>query len=164
MGCVAFQDGVLEIADAGGFSGANHITVKIQKGGLKWSEPSPAQAMKDRGTLDHWRPAEEEPMSWSISGEDHGLVGTSGTSNVATTLREALKGEGSASDWATDDPNSAVYTTQLRLTITDPGDGSGDADVLIENARTEMFEYSEEAEANTFTASGRALSTEPTFS
>jgi hypothetical protein len=29
MGAVAFMDGTLEVADAAGFSGANHITVAM---------------------------------------------------------------------------------------------------------------------------------------
>jgi hypothetical protein len=164
MGAVAFMDGTLEVADNGGFSGANHITVKMGQGGLSWTESDPAIVKMDRGSLDHWRPAEEVPVQFSFTAEDRGLIAASGTTNTATALREALFALSSASDWATCDTNAAVYTVQVRLSIVDPSSGTGDSVILFANAKCETFEYTEGTEENTFTASFRGLQVRPTVS
>jgi hypothetical protein len=161
----SFRDGVLKLADAGGTSGDNVINVAVGDGGLSWREEGGGaqgtpQAKMDRGALDHWIPGEQVPVTFTIEAEDRGLLGAAGTPNASTLLYEAVNQQSSASDWVTDDPNGAVYSFQIELTITDPGDDSTLV-VLFENAVKDTYDYNEDAAGNRFTLSGRALMTKP---
>jgi hypothetical protein len=156
----SFRDGVLKIADAGGTSGANVITVAMGDGGLSWTETEGIQGKNDRGVVDHWIPGDQVPVSYSLEAEDRGLYGAAGTPNASTTIYEAINFVSSASDWVTDDPNGAVNSFQIELTITDSGD-STTLVILFENAIKDTYDYTENMEGNRFTLTGRAMQTKP---
>jgi len=157
-----FADGVYKIADNGTVSGIDVITVPLDNGGLGFTVNTPQLVKKDRGTLDHVRSGEQEPLDWTLEGDHKGFYGPTGTANASTRVYEAMFGESSASDWVSDEPNSDVHAFIQDLTKTDPGDASTETATIVRSF-TEQFEFAEGAEEDTFSASGRAMVVKPTI-
>lgn len=154
----SLRDGTIKIADAGGTGGANVITVDVEEGDLEYTERTPVNIISDRGVLDHARLANEEPVELSFS-----MRFQSFSTHAATTPYDALKKQGGAAAWVSDEDNSDVYAVILEFTIADPAGGSAEV-LTFARFCPEEVSFAEGDPHDTLSVSGRAVITEPSLS
>lgn len=155
------RDASIKIADNGGTGGGNVITVAVEEGNLQWTERNPADFISDRGTLDHARQGDDEPVEGSFAV----LFQTFLDPNSATiTPYEALTQQGGASAWVSAASSGGDgYATKIEVTITDPNGGSSEV-ILFGEVYTEESAFAEASPSDTLAFSFRSLETRPTYS
>lgn len=155
------RDATIKIADASGTGGANVITVDLEDGGIRWTERNPVDFISDRGTLDHARQGDDEPLEGSLSMKFQ----TFQDPNSATeTPYEAVTQTGAASGWTSDASSGGdAYAFIMEITITDPNSGSSET-ITITECYAEDIEFAEGSPFSTLNFNWRALLTRPAYS
>ena len=154
----SLKDGTLKIADSSGTGGGNVVTVDLEEGNVSWTERSPVNIISDRGTLDHARVANQEPLEFSFD-----MRFQSFTTHTSPSPYDAVTKTGGASAWSSDEPNSDAYAVILELVITDPAGGASETITFV-RCFIENIEFSEGDPHDTMSFSGRGLLTAPAFS
>lgn len=154
------RDGTIKIADSGGTAGTNVITVDVEEGDLSWTEANPVDMISDRGTLDHARQGNDEPVEGSLSIQyQYHLDPNSAT----VTPYEAVTQQGEASAWVSAASNSGdAYAVVLEFTMTDPAGATSEV-VTFGEVYVENIEFSEGSPSNTLTFNFRGLETRPSY-
>lgn len=154
----SLRDGTIKIADSGGTGGSNVVTIDVEEGDLNYTERVPVNIISDRGTLDHARLANEEPveMSFSMRYQSH-------STHATITPYDALKQSGGAAAWVSDEPSSDVYAVIVEFTIADPAGGAAEV-LTFARFCPEEISFAEGDPHNTLSVNGRAVITEPALS
>ncbi len=96
---IVVTPGLVVATTAGGSVtfGGRKLEIKVGEGNLTYTENSPMEYIKDRGSLDTVRKADEEPVDVSFDFTWEFLSAV--TSSGLPTIKEALKQTGEASTW-----------------------------------------------------------------
>lgn len=108
------QDGTIQLADD---NSANTLVIVCEEGNLTWSETHNVEHIKDRGSLDHMREGEQEPVSFSFSVRYKYAI-ASGSEPLSPY--ECFHQIGGASSWVSREPCGDVYSIAIKFTIADP--------------------------------------------
>ena len=154
------RDATIKIADNGGVGGGNVITITLEEGNMQWTERNPADFISDRGTLDHARQGNDEPVEGSF-GQLFQTFLDPNSANI--TPYEALTQQGSASAWVSAATSGGDgYATIIEVTITDPNGGSAEV-ITFGEVYTEESSFAEATPSDTLGFSFRSLETRPTY-
>ena len=145
------RDGALVIKD----NDSNSHAVALDFGDLKFSRARQVIHVDDRGSFDHLRLGDDQPVpvSWSCKFVDFYTTGV--------TMYEMLTGESGASGYVYTKQGSSisdaadVSVVSLEFTITDPTSGS--ELITIDDFAWETIEFTE-GDPDTLTVSGKAYS------
>ena len=121
--------GLLNAKSKTTLDGQNHIDVKIGEGNLTYSEKRPVEFVRDRGTLDTVKLADEEPIDVSLDAMWEWITAESGSS--APTIEDVLKKIGEAAAWLTTaDDDCQPDCVDIELWNA-PGCGSLDDEIIV---------------------------------
>lgn len=153
------RDGLLTILD-GTTPTPLSLEIPLQTGDLNFTEMNNVITVKNRGALAYRRQGDEEEVSLSFSFK---FVQWSYANGSATGISpvDALKRRGGASAWISAGPTCGPYAVNLKFSIVNPC-VSGDKEILtFEDFVATDIKFSEGAEANTLTVTGRSFRTKP---
>jgi hypothetical protein len=136
-------DPVLVVATTAGGDvtfGGRRLVIKIGEGNLTFTENKPREYVRDRGSLDTVRDADEEPVDVSFDFVWEFL--SSGGGGAIPTVKEALKQKGTASTWiSTSDDACEPYCVNVEVNY-DPGCGGENTELVeLEEFRYETLEH-----------------------
>lgn len=146
------KDGQITVKD----SGANSVVVVLDNGGLSFTRPLMAKMVSDRGTLDHWRGAPDEPIDLSFEMAYSTLYSDTDTDETATPY-EALTQENAASGWATTS-GTDVYTVTLEFLVNNPVTGKKDEKITFTQVHLDSVDLTEGEDGDTLAVTARAIS------
>jgi flagellar hook-associated protein FlgK len=148
-----FSDGVLTIQDGTGTPVTT--TVLLEDGGVSFTEKNSFTWHKERGTLDHRRSSEQEPIEVSFTAKYTGFY-----SSVSGSFSpyEALtgRGQGATGLTSTQASESDVWSANLILTITEPG-GAATETITFYHFAANSISVDEGEEATTLAFTGDAV-------
>lgn len=154
----SLRDGTIkvQVADDGAGSAAS-VTVTLEEGDLEFTERRPVTVVKDRGVLDHARPAADEAMELSFS---FMLQQFTDPDSADPTVYEALKHIEDASAWETQETDSDSWAVDLEFTITDPAGGASEV-LTFDRFHPSEVQMQEGEEFDVITASGVSVQRSP---
>jgi hypothetical protein len=132
MAVIDLKDTTIEVQDGG----ANFIQVKIGEGNVVYTERREMEYIRDRGLLDTVREGDEQPIEVRIDFQWNHLSG-----NGADNIEDALKKEGSASDWeSTSEDECEPYCVDIVI-VWEPECVGGEEGVTLPDYRWETLEH-----------------------
>lgn len=155
---VDLKDCVITIKDGSGTP--QSCTVKIGEGNLTWTERKNIEYTLDGGTIDEVREGDEVPVDVTISAVWEYVTSSTGGSSGQTTLIDAIKGTGSASDWVSSDSDICrPYAVDIQIVYTPDCAGSIVETILLADFRYEQIDF--DLRGGTFQVTGKCNITEP---
>ena len=159
------QDGVLYIQD--GDDPVNSLEVTLDSGDLAVEWGVDDILTDDRGVMDHFRPAKQEPIKVSFTAKQTKIAAddtSKGGTDTAPTPDQALDQEGLAAGWVSTGKTGESYLVTLVFKIANP-DSAGRREVItIPYFRRGPVKFAEGEENNTLDFSGLSRAAKPTFS
>lgn len=153
------RDGELVVKD-GTTPTANDITVALDEGDLGIDETLNTVNVLDRGSLDHMRQGDEEPVRVTFTLKFVEYLKQSGDSDPS--VYEVLTQQGGAAAWAsTNDDGGDVFTLTLEFTIASPTSGDQDETITLTKFHPTSISFKEGDEYNTLGVEGEAFITRP---
>ena len=150
------RDGTITIKDSGG---TNNLELVLDEGNLTFTDRDNANVILDRGTLDHMRLADEEPVEITFSAKFVAWEGESATP-LTPSIPDALRKVGNASSWVSTKPND-VYCVDLEFLIVNPETAEKDETLTFADFHADEITFAEGDEFNTISVTGKALIVRP---
>lgn len=148
--------GQLVIKDGGG-SSVKSLTIPIEVGNLKWSEPSEAHPIHDRKTLVAFAEGRDQPMEVSFTIAYEAYTGdTAETTPVDALTKTGVVG----STWVSTE-SSGPYAVDLEFTLSSP-DTSKTEVIILPNFHKENLEISEDEDFTKIAVTGKCRASRPT--
>lgn len=152
------RDGIITLRD--GSPVPKELEIVLDEGDLSFTEREPIFAVKDRGEVDSWSLADEEPtpVSFTIKFQEW----TSSHATDVTAPRDALRKAGNAAsgmtnEWiSTHDDACGPYCVDIVFDILNPC-GSGRERIIFESVHCDELTFTEGDEYDTIAVSGQAL-------
>jgi hypothetical protein len=154
------RDAVLKIKD-GTTPTALEIEVVLDEGDLSADETLNTMNILDRGSLDHMRPGDEEPVKVTFTTKFVEYRQQAGAPDP--TPYEALKKIGGAASWVSTNQCGEVYCVDLEFTIASPTSGEVDEVITFPDFHPNTISFKEGDEYNTLAVDGEAFVTAPTI-
>ncbi len=159
---ITLTAGLAEVVEAGGavtFTGRT-LEVKVGEGNLTYSETKNREYIKDRGSLDTVRNADDEPMEVNFDFTWEFLTAVTGSG--IPTIEEVLKKTGEASAWETTSADPCEpYCVDVEVHY-DPGCGGDNTEwIVFPDFRYEKLDH-DLGEAQV-ACSGKCNAVEPTI-
>ncbi len=136
----------------------NELEIKLGDGSISWTETKNREYKRDRGRLDTVRDGDEEPVEVKFDFNWEFLKGDGNT-----TIEDALKQRGDASDWeSTDDDECAPYAVDIVIEYTPICSGTKLEIIELLDFRYEKLDH--DADNSMISCSGKCNVTEPNVS
>lgn len=153
------RDGTIIIQD--GSAIPKTLTIPVSEGDFSFTDNENTFIIMNRGRIYGRKLGDESTTQISFTAKFEQWSYAAGAS-TGISIRDALRGEGGASDWVSTDDACGPFAVDIIFKIADPCNATNFEVLTFENFHAAQINFREGGEFNSLSVSGEALVESPT--